>query len=256
MLQSNCTRCGAVVEFDDERAGELLKCPTCQRAFLAPDIEDCKPVEGGRVGTVTAPGGREYARSAMLVGGLLLAVAAVVVVLILALRPSKPAEPSAAKKEPDAKATEEAKKDQARAAERVEAVAKEAIGTAFVGIIAAWFLYQVVFLLSVGWVMRDAGARGMNGLAWGVFALVAAVSLRFFFFSTLAVMQVVGALAKYSELYSYVGLAILMSIELTTWSGVLYYFYTRRPGKLSRCAHCPNRRLSYLLTCPHCGRAG
>lgn len=37
--------------------------------------------------------------------------------------------------------------------------------------------------------------------------------------------------------------------------GLLVYLSSRPKGFLEQCRHCPNKRLPYVASCPHCGRS-
>ncbi len=47
----------------------------------------------------------------------------------------------------------------------------------------------------------------------------------------------------------------LMLVFFTGIIGLIIYLAVRPTGNLILCEHCPNKKLPYALTCPHCGKA-
>ena len=175
--------------------------------------------------------------------GLLLAI----VLFVLQYKKNADKERETQKTVVTSKQVEEAKKREAEEKTRsveANAVAAMSIGVVLL-IILVFTLYSFLLVTMGAWVAKDAYARGLSGLGWASFYYL------FHFFSR---VLIIGLSLVPAILIAGFGFFVLPVAEIVSWMGLFAYLYARRPGKLSRCRTCENRRLNYLSICPHCGK--
>jgi uncharacterized membrane protein len=147
------------------------------------------------------------------------------------------------------KSAEEKQRDAEQETKSKEEVAAKAKAAMSVGMMLAVLLGVAIYaflLVTLGaWVAKDAYARGLNGLGWASFYYL------FHFFSR---VLIVGLSLIPALLIVGLGLFIIPVAEVVSWMSLVTYLYARRPGRLSPCKACGNRRLAYLVVCPHCGK--
>jgi hypothetical protein len=133
-----------------------------------------------------------------------------------------------------------------------------------VALLFGFALYYFLVVMVGPWIARDAYAREMAGLGWASFYYVFHLCSRALFFSVFLPLFTVQNLAQrfhlevrieYSDdVEAVLRIVLGVLVELIAWVGLFAYLYARRRGKLSSCRSCPNRRLAYLVVCPHCGK--
>lgn len=113
------------------------------------------------------------------------------------------------------------------------------VGAAFVGFL--FVCYVIGMVREVAWIARDAASRGQQPGVWiGLFLGIHVVAIRVPFWSA----SVIGLF------YFWIALPALI---LFAWLVAGIYHLSRRRGALVVCRHCHNERLTYCLTCVHCG---
>ncbi len=239
-LKVDCEKCGA--EFK-----AVAAVPKKIRARRSADAAAIAEADGeGRLGAAGT------AKAVGLLVGLVALVLGVGVAVVYAVKPTK-AEPTAPATQPAAKKpppkveapSRDPEKEERDRREREEVERQAVAAGVGLGVLLAILLY-VLAVFGVGvWVAFDAGGRGMSPLGWASFYYLFHLLVRgaAFPFATIAAVPTLGI----------GGLLVVLFVEPFTWVGLIAYFAARRGGRQSRCANCGNSRLSYLVTCPHCG---
>ena len=266
MPLSTCVHCGRQQMIRQDLVGLLVACAQCGAEFRAvedrPTPRPTPPAPVWDAGTVTT-----VLKAAGLIVGLLALVGALMAVAVWVFDGS-PARTAATKSvpqpppRPDPPPTARPPSGEGRDADRQAVdVAKDVASAVWVGFVVLLTAYLAAVIAAGGWVAKDANARGMPGLGWASFYYLFHLLSRGF----VGVLQVVGMVSAglavtsiwtspFRTAVSSVGVVVsLLAVELAAWSGLLVYLSVRRAGSCPRCRRCNNRRLGYLVACPHCG---
>jgi hypothetical protein len=133
------------------------------------------------------------------------------------------------------------KKDAKGLADELADLSRTALTTAVgLAILVAGIAYVLFVFGMMVWVATDARNRGMESALWGIIYIVPQLAT-------------IWSL-PFGVLVPVFGWVYLLVALPFSWSGLCVYVLARRSGRLVQCSYCPNNRLDYVRTCPHCGR--
>jgi len=253
-----CPHCDERQTVSRDLAGLTATCTGCGEGIRIP-LAAPKPPKSASSPKVVIDepeiSGTDLRKTVLLLGGLIVGVLLVLGVLLYAVSPSKKETPPTAPTTATTKAATPPEREPVWAkptAEREPSGSGSVVaGLLGLGYLVLVFLTVLIIAYAVGVfglgvvLARDASARGLPPLPW-----VAA----YFLFH--AVGPSLGLAVATPLLFSFPPLGVLAGLVLglgASWYGGLTYLAVRRPGKKSACPRCRNRRLAYLMTCPHCG---
>lgn len=251
-----CPSCGHEQVAPREMTGLEVPCQRCGRPVRADDA--ARPKKPRPAAPREPIDYKTILKSVGLVAGLVVGVGVVMALIIWAIRTPAATAPPTAKENARAAARranaereqqrEQAEKERRQVEEtsnRITNVSLAGMGLAALLLILLGIILYVILILAVGaWVAYDANRRGMSGLGWSSF---------YYLFHVIPRLPVLPLAIIPSLLLPGVGLLFFLPVEPVAWTGLFVYLVARRPGRFTRCPHCGNRRLHYLVACPVCG---
>lgn len=210
----------------DQPAGSRVRCPHCRTTFRVPELGG-GPLDGddNQPSTVV----RETFKGVFLIIGLSAIVLIMVAGIILLVKLRNNPEPA-----------------QQWFGALAEYVANFVNFAITIGLFVAALLYWPVVYWTAGWIAKDAYNRNLPGLGWATLFLFFQITdgILGFYVASRIIENRISSL-----------ILVLVAIGITAfgWAGLFIYLVARRPGLLIRCEKCNNRRLNYVVVCPHCG---